>query len=919
VIFTEEQYLKHIGTPRHSGRYPWGSGGEDSNIPRNRSFLDIIKEQRKSGMKDSEIAKFHGITMNQLRARRSIALAEQRQQKSLMAWRLKQKGYSNGAIGERMGGLNESSVRALLSYHERDNKDVIQTTANVLKEHVKEKTYLDIGRGTEAEMGINKTRFDTAVEVLKEQGYVVETIKLPQQFGAGKRTTTKVLAPPGTTFGDISKNRDKIQPITSYSEDQGRSFLGIQTPISVSSRRIGINYKEDGGDKADGVIYVRPGVKDLQIGSSRYAQVRVAVDGTHYLKGMAIYKDDLPDGVDLVFNTNKNDSGNKHDAMKELEPDENNPFGSIVRQVHDSKGKVSSAMNIVGPASKEGSGEEGDWDSWSRNISSQVLSKQSPKLAKQQLDLTFDRRMREFNEISSLTNPTVRKDLLNKFADETDSAAVHLKAAGLPRQATKVILPIASIKPHEIYAPTFKDGERVVLIRYPHGGKFEIPELTVNNRNREARNILGTGKDSPRHDSVGIHHSVAKHLSGADFDGDTVLVIPNPRKQIAREDPLDQLKDFDPMSYKIPDGSYLPRVTNSRKQAEMGNVSNLITDMTIKGASNDEISRAVRHSMVVIDSEKHQLNFKQSEMDHGIRQLKEKYQKGTFEGKTSSGAATLISRAKAKVYVPQKVERRASEGGKIDPLTGKKVFVPSGERVSVRKTITDPATGKKVQIETGETRPRLQRTKRLAETEDAFSLVSTPGTEIERTYAAHSNKLKALANQARKDAYVTKPNPTSPSAKKVYVNEVASLNSKLQVAVKNAPLERAAQRIATTLVTQAKQATPHMEDEEIKKVKRLAVDEGRRRTGAEKVRIKITQNEWNAIQAGAISNDKLEKILYNADTESVRVLALPKHAFKMTSSNRARAQTMLASGYTQAEVADALGVGLTTLKVSLSE
>ena len=68
-----------------------------------------------------------------------------------------------------------------------------------------------------------------------------------------------------------------------------------------------------------------------------------------------------------------------------------------------------------------------------------------------------------------------------------------------------------------------ENGERVVLIRHPHGGTFEIPELTVNNKNPDARKIVGTIKSQ---DAIGIHHKVAEHLSGADFDGDTVLVIP---------------------------------------------------------------------------------------------------------------------------------------------------------------------------------------------------------------------------------------------------------------------------------------------------------------------------------------------------------------------------------------------------------
>src|SRR5690606_21658099 len=91
----------------------------------------------------------------------------------------------------------------------------------------------------------------------------------------------------------------------------------------------------------------------------------------------------------------------------------------------------------------------------------------------------------------------------------------------------------------------------------------------------------------------------------------------------------------------------MPKMTAKQKQSEMGKVSNLITDMTIKGANTNEIARAVRHSMVVIDAEKHNLNYKQSAIDNGISQLKQKYQGGA-----DKGASTLISRTTSEQRVP---------------------------------------------------------------------------------------------------------------------------------------------------------------------------------------------------------------------------------------------------------------------------
>lgn len=891
MIRTQEQHLAHYGILRRSGRYPWGSGSTE-NI-RNKSFLDIIGELRKEGLSESEIARGFGITTTQLRSGKTIALAQQKQQKILTAQRLKEKGWSYVAIGQRMG-LNESSVRALCAPGEQDKVNVTRTVSNMIKTHTDKKKMIDVGSGVENQLGITQTRLKIAVAMLREQGYALHSIKIEQLGQPGKFTTMKVLAIPGTTLSYVQKNRSKIKQIMDYSKDGGRSFFSIQKPISINSNRIRINYKEDGGDKADGVIYVRPGVKDLSIGSSRYAQVRISIDGTHYLKGMAIYKEDLPAGADLVFNTNKTKSRSKKDVMKEIEADPDLPFGSIVRQIHGPDGKVSSAMNIVGSPTKEGSGEEGSWDNWSRNLPSQMLSKQNPDLAKQQLDLTYERRRIEFDEINSLTNPTIRKELLTKFADQTDAAAVHLKAANLPRQATKVLLPVPSMKPTEIYAPSMRNGEQVALIRFPHAGTFEIPQLTVNNRNREARKLLGTSAK----DAIGVHHKVAEHLSGADFDGDTVLVIPNNKGSIKRTDPLEGLKGFDPQVYKIPKDSPISLMTSARKGQEMGKISNLITDMTLRGANRDELARAVKHSMVVIDAEKHGLDFKQSEKDHGISNLKEKYQ-----GRKNAGASTLISRAKSPVFLPERKERSAAKGGPIDKLTGKKVYEPTGRMIPDRKT--------------GGMVLKEDRHKALAVTDNASDL--SYGTRIESLYAGHSNKLKAMANTARKESVYIKPAPYSPSAKKVYVNEVASLNAKLNVSLMNSPRERQAQLIGQTVFSQKKQANPHLEKSEIKKIKQHALNEARIRTGAKKEKISITQSEWDAIQAGAISTDKLVKIFNNSDIDTIRQLALPKHKPKMTSTMQRRAMAMLASGATQAEVADALGVGLTTLKVSISE
>ena len=619
------------------------------------------------------------------------------------------------------------------------------------------------------------------------------------------------------------------------------------------------------------------------MGGKNYAQVRVAVGKNHYLKGMAMYKDDLPDGVDVQFHTSKkkSDSPNKLDAMKEIKADEDNPFGSMVRQIVDNKGtpneKVTSAMNIVN--------EEGNWNEWSRNLSSQMLSKQSPALAKTQLDMTHEQRQMKLKGIQDLTNAAVRKKLLNEFAEETASASVHLKAAALPRQGVHVILPISTLPPTQVYAPSFLHGEKVVLIRHPHGGTFEIPELTVNNNHAESKRLLGSSKTI---DAIGINHEVARRLSGADFDGDTVLVIPNNQRHVNTTAAIKELMNFDPRAtYPRYEGMKVM----SNTQTEMGLISNLITDMSIKGAPINHITRAVKHSMVVIDAEKHELNYKQSYDDNGIKELKQKYQ-----GSAKGGAATLLSRARSPEYVPQRKLRSYKEGGPVDKVTGEIRYEPTN----------------KVNFRTG--KPRTTKSTKIAETTDARTLMSTTsGTQMERLYADHSNKLKKMSNQARLEAENTPRSVWVPSAKKTYAKQVEELDAALFVAKKARPLERQAQIIASSRIKAKRNDDPNMDEDTLNKIKMLSLEQARVETGSKKAQIKISQEQWDAIQAGAISDHKLTEILSNADMEIVKKLATPHEVYLMTPAKTKRAASMLASGATRADVAKALGVSLSTL------
>lgn len=898
--------LKHYGTPRRSGRYPWGSGADP--YQRATGWRRHVQELKSRGLTDKEIAEYEGIKTTQLRARMSLTKNDQWVGDRNRALNLKDKGYSNVEIGKLMG-KPESTIRNFLNPVLSERAEIAATTAQVLKATVDQKKYIDVGTGVETNLGVRRTQLNNAISILQEQGYKLHVVNVPQVGSPGQFTIFKVLGSPESEWKDLAKDPSLIQFVNSKSEDYGRTFvsdLGLKPIQHLTIDRVKVRYSEEGGGDKDGVIELRRGVKDLDLGSSKYAQVRIGVNGTHFLKGMAMYGDNMPDGYDVVFNTNKHNTGNKLDAMKELKSDPDNPFGATIKREADKFGRIAAvqrgALNVVN--------EEGDWSKWSKTISSQVLSKQSNSLAKTQLSLSFNQKKEEYDEIMALTNPVVKKKLLLSFADDCDSSSVHLKAAGLPRQANKIILPIPELKENQIYAPSFKDGESVVLIRHPHGGPFEIPQLVVNNKSKAAKAAMENATDA-----VGIHPNVAKKLSGADFDGDTVIVIPNNKGLIKTAPALTALKNFDPIEkYKPYDGmitidggkynaetrkvDYGGKKPNTKlKQTKMGEVSNLITDMTIKGATPDEIARAVKHSMVVIDSEKHHLNYKQSYIENGISQLSEKYQNGK-----RGGASTLISKASSEYRIDERKPRNAADGGPIDPVTGKKIYTPTNEtyinkqgKLVVKKTLTT----------------------KMAETDDARTLSS--GRAIENTYADYANNLKALANMSRKEALQIYPDPKSPSAAKVYSKEVASLDSKLTLADLNRPLERKAQVFANSVIARKKEQYPHMDKEELKKIKNQAMANARTQVGAKKPFIEISDAEWKAIQAGAISPSKLSAIIQNADLDRVKALATPRTKLTMTTAKINQARSYLSNGYTIAEVAEQLGVSTSTLSASLVE
>lgn len=908
-ITSESNILEHYGTKRHSGRYPWGSG--DNPYQHSGDFLSRVEELKKKGLSEKEILETindslpdeYKMGLTEFRTARQKAGHDRKALEYDQIRALKDDGLGWKEIGDKLG-MSESSVRS--KYNNAIGKKASQAEkiAATLKEEVDKKGMIDISEGANQVLGVSEGKLDEAAYILEaEYGYQRYGVGIRQPTNVRQQTNITVLAKPEFDQKYAYQHQDQIDSLGDYhSDDGGETFTKLQRPSSLDSSRVAIRYGDEGGLDKDGVIEIRRGVPDLDLGKSHYAQVRILVDGDHYLKGMAVYSDDLPDGVDVMFNTNKPSGTPKMEVLKEAKADPDNPFGAAIKANGQSMYIGDDGKEHLSPINKLK--EEGDWDTMSRNVSSQFLSKQPKKLIENQLNLTVADYKAQYDEIMRYDNPTVKKKLLNDFADTVEGTSMTLKASAFPGQSTKVILPINKIKETEAYCPTYENGTRLALIRYPHAGTFEIPIVTVNNKNVSGKRNLGAIQDA-----IGINAKVAERLSGADFDGDTVMAIPVTDKvNIKSTRALKALEGFDPKTaYAVPEGNpnNVRLMKKEEKQREMGVISNLITDMTLRGADEDELARAVKHSMVVIDAEKHKLDYKRSERENGIPELKQKWQiRVDEEGATHyGGASTLLSRRKQTVRVP---ERRGSV--RVDKETGEYIYKESG------RTFTDPKTGKERKAE--------DTVSLISETKDARTLSS--GTIQENLYADFSNKLKAMANQARKEAVNMKGIQHNPEAAKTYAPEVASLKEKYNNMVANKPKERKAMLIANANIKakiQEQGLDPTIDKKEIKKISSVEMQRARDSVGASgrKSKITFTDREWEAVQAGAISDNMLTKFLNSSDSDEIVKRAMPKNVAVMTSAKMSKANAMLRSGYSYAEIAKACGVPESTVYSALNK
>jgi hypothetical protein len=323
------------------------------------------------------------------------------------------------------------------------------------------------------------------------------------------------------------------------------------------------------------------------------------------------------------------------------------------------------------------------------------------------------------------------------------------------------------------------------------------------------------------------------------------------------------------------------------------------------------------------------LDWRRSYSDNRIAELKEE-----FQGGANRGAATIVSKASSDERVP--IRRIFNPDRDIDKETGQKIYRGTGDQQYKYKGqyvfkdkngdfyYKDKTTGEKTAVPADKVKASLRSEKSNKMTEafnnggDAYDLVFDKNNRIERYYADYANKMKAMANEARKE-YISTPNlKVNKSAKQVYAEEIQSLDRKLDKALQNAPRERQAQALAYSQLSKIRKYNPDIANDKdaMKKKRAQVIAEARIRTGALKRsdrNIEITDREWEAIQAHAVSNETLKKILRNTDSQKLKERAIPRNQKSVTAASLSRAKSLMRMGYTQEEAAEAIGVSVSTL------
>lgn len=87
----------------------------------------------------------------------------------------------------------------------------IQQIADMLRQQVDEKEFIDVGLDFDADSPISKTAFRMALSLLEDEGYQIHFMRMHHMDTVNNTATFKVLVGPGVTHKDTFINRGNIR------------------------------------------------------------------------------------------------------------------------------------------------------------------------------------------------------------------------------------------------------------------------------------------------------------------------------------------------------------------------------------------------------------------------------------------------------------------------------------------------------------------------------------------------------------------------------------------------------------------------------------------------------------------------------------------------------------------------------------
>ena len=248
-------------------------GEVEKNHFQSQGFVLIsIPDIREEGRTETQIANELGLTTTQLRNAITYARKEEREYNREQVAGMKEAGLSNVEIGQRLG-ISEGTVRNYISDNKSSKATSEQQLDNIekaLSDSLKQTGHLDVGVGVERQLGVSRTKFNAVVNQMVENGDLyIHNIQIQRLNDPTKYTIVKVLSTE-PDYLKVLKDSTNIGNLEYFSDDKAlESAKRFETPQMVDLNRIKIRYQEDGGADLDGLIEIRKGTEDLDLGNSQ--------------------------------------------------------------------------------------------------------------------------------------------------------------------------------------------------------------------------------------------------------------------------------------------------------------------------------------------------------------------------------------------------------------------------------------------------------------------------------------------------------------------------------------------------------------------------------------------------------------------------------------------------------------------------